>query len=176
MASLFVILVTAKDLLEFTTRQMRITRVYSPRVWRLACVSHALFNLAFWGGLLRLIVSSFTGTPNRSLAALLAGVFLLGAFTGAMRAFVAARLLVVGHGKKWLAYLSLGPVVSLVYLYNVIASARTTRIVWRGIGYDMVSAKETVILHRPAQRGHTGKASKSRKRQSSAPSSSQSRN
>jgi len=52
-----------------------------------------------------------------------------------------------------LAYLSLGPVVSLVYLYNVIASARTTRIVWRGIGYDMVSTMETVILHRPAQRG-----------------------
>ncbi|HEY8460274.1 MAG TPA: glycosyltransferase family 2 protein, partial [Blastocatellia bacterium] len=36
---------TIKDLLEFTTRQMRITRVYSPRVWRLACVSHGLFNL-----------------------------------------------------------------------------------------------------------------------------------
>jgi hypothetical protein len=107
---------------------------------------------------------------------LLAGVFLLGAVTGAMRAFVAARLLVVGHGKKWLAYLSLGPVVSLVYLYNVIASAKTTRIVWRGIGYDMVSAKETVILHRPAQRGQTGKSAKPRKRQSSAPSSSQSRN
>jgi cellulose synthase/poly-beta-1,6-N-acetylglucosamine synthase-like glycosyltransferase len=168
--------VTVKDLLEFTTRQMRITRVYSPRVWRLACVSHGLFNLAFWGGLLRLIVSSVTGTPNRSLAALLAGVFLLGAVTGAMRAFVAARLLGARHGKNWLAYLSLGPVVSLVYLYNVIASAKTTRIVWRGIGYDMISPYETVILHRPAQRGQTGKVSKSRKRQSSAPSSSQSRN
>src|SRR5262249_43223151 len=101
--------VTVKDLLEFTTRQMRITRVYSPRVWRLACVSHGLFNLAFWGGMLRLIVSSLTRTPNRSLAALLAGVFLLGAISGAMRAFVAARLLGSGHGRKWLAYLSLGP-------------------------------------------------------------------
>jgi ceramide glucosyltransferase len=168
--------VSAKDLLEFTTRQMRITRVYSPRVWRLACVSHGLFNLAFWGGLLRLIASSLTRTPNRSLAALLAGVVLFGAITGAMRAFVAARLLGAGHGRKWLAYLSLGPVVSLVYLYNVISSARTTRIVWRGIGYDMVSPNETVILHRPAQRGNAGKATKSRKRQSSAPSSSQSRN
>jgi ceramide glucosyltransferase len=105
--------VAIKDLLEFTTRQMRITRVYSPRVWRLACVSHGLFNLAFWGGLLWLIVSSLTGIPNRSLAALLAGVFLFGALTGVMRAFVAARLLGAGHGRKWLAYMSLGPVVSL---------------------------------------------------------------
>jgi len=168
--------VTVKDLLEFTTRQMRITRVYSPRVWRLACFSHGLFNLAFWGGLLWLIVSFVTGTPNLSLAALIAGVFLFGAVTGAMRAFVAARLLPAGHGIKWLAYLSLGPIVSLVYLYNVIASARTTRVVWRGIGYDMVSPTETVILHRPAQRGQAGKAAKPRKRPSSAPSSSKSRN
>jgi cellulose synthase/poly-beta-1,6-N-acetylglucosamine synthase-like glycosyltransferase len=164
-----------KDLLEFTTRQMRITRVYSPRVWRLACVSHGLFNLTFWGGLLWLIITSLTGTPNRSLANLLAGVFLLGAVTGVIRAIVAARLLGDGYGRKWWAYLSLGPVVSLVYLYNVIASARTRRIVWREIAYDLISPSETVILHRPTQRGQTGKATRPRKRPSSAPSSSQKR-
>jgi hypothetical protein len=92
-----------------------------------------------------------------------------------MRAVVAARLLGAGHVRKWWAYLSLGPVVSLIYLYNIIASAKTTRIVWRGIGYNLISPSETVILHRPAQRGQTGKVSKSRKRQSSAPSSSQKR-
>jgi cellulose synthase/poly-beta-1,6-N-acetylglucosamine synthase-like glycosyltransferase len=166
---------TVKDLLEFTTRQMRITRVYSPRVWRLACVSHGLFNMTFWGGLLWLVISSMTGTPNRSLALMLAGVYLLGAVTGVMRAVVAARLLGPGHIKKWWAYLSLGPVVSLIYLYNVIASARTTRIVWRDIAYDLISPNETVILHRPAQRGQTGKVARPRKRPSSAPSSSQKR-
>lgn len=167
--------VTVKDLLEFTTRQMRITRVYSPRVWRLACVSHGLFNLTFWGGLLWLIVSSLTGTPNRLLAVLLAGVFLFGAITGAMRTVVAARLLAAGHGKKWWAYLSLGPVVSLVYLYNIVASAKTTRIVWRDIGYDLISPNETVIFHRTAQRGQAEKAASPRRRQSSATSSSQKR-
>ena len=149
--------VTVKDLLEFTTRQMRITRVYSPRVWRLACFSHGLFNLAFWGGLLWLIVSFVTGTPNLSLAALIAGVFLFGAVTGAMRAFVAARLLPAGHGIKWLAYLSLGPIVSLVYLYNVIASARTTRVVWRGIGYDMVSPPRPLYSIAPRSEARPGK-------------------
>jgi cellulose synthase/poly-beta-1,6-N-acetylglucosamine synthase-like glycosyltransferase len=167
--------VTAKDLLEFTTRQMRITRVYSPRVWRLACASHGLFNLTFWGGALWLIVSSLTGTPSRWLAVSLAGVFLFGAITGAMRALVAARLLAVGHGRKWWAYLSLGPIVSLIYLYNIIASARNTRIVWRGISYDLISPNETVILHRPAQMGQTGKSARPKKRPSSAPSSSQKR-
>jgi ceramide glucosyltransferase len=164
---------TFKDLLEFTTRQMRITRVYSPRVWRLACVSHGLFNMTFWGGLLWLVISSMIGTANRSLALLLGGVFLLGAVTGVTRAVVAARLLGAGQIKKWWAYLSLGPIVSLVYLYNVIASARTTSIVWREIAYDLISPSETVILHRPARRGQTGKVARPRKRPSSAPSSSQ---
>ncbi len=167
--------VTVKDLLEFTTRQMRITRVYSPRVWRLTCLSHGLFNLTFWGGLLWLIASSLTGTPNRPLVFLLAGVFLFGAITGAIRAVVAARLLAAGQGRKWWAYLSLGPVVSLIYLYNIIASAKTTRIVWRGIAYDLISPNETVILHRPPQRGQTGKAARPRRCPSSEPSSSQKR-
>jgi ceramide glucosyltransferase len=166
---------TIKDLLEFTTRQMRITRVYAPGVWRLACVSHGLFNLTFWGGLLWLVGSSLTGTPNRLLGNLLAGVFVLGAVTGVIRAVVAARLLGGGRVSKWWAYLSLGPVVSLVYLYNVIASARTTRIIWREIAYDLISPSETLILHRPTQRGPAGKAARSRKRPSSAPSSSQKR-
>jgi cellulose synthase/poly-beta-1,6-N-acetylglucosamine synthase-like glycosyltransferase len=163
------------DLLEFTTRQMRITRVYSPRVWRLAFASHGLFNLTFWGGALWLIVSSLTGTPNRSLAVLLACVFLFGAITGAMRAVVAARLLAAGHGRKWWTYLLAGPIVSLIYLYNIIASARNTRIVWRGIVYDLISPQETVILHRPAQMVQTGKSARPRKRPTSAPSSSQKR-
>jgi ceramide glucosyltransferase len=166
---------TIRELLEFTTRQMRITRIYSPRVWRLAFVSHGLFNLAFWGGLLWLIISSLIGTPSRSLAILLASVFLFGAISGAMRAIVAARLLGAGDVRKWWAYLSLGPIVSLIYLYNIIASAKITRIVWRGISYEMISPSETVILHRPAPRGRTGKVAKTRKHPSSQPSSSQKR-
>jgi len=82
---------------------------------------------------------------------------------------VAARLLAPGQGKKsWWAYLSLGPVVSLIYLYNIIASAGTTRVVWRDIGYDLISPSETVILHRPAPRVAAGKASKGARRGSSS--------
>lgn len=162
--------VTVKGLLEFTTRQMRITRVYSPRIWKLACFAHGLYNLAFWGGLAWLIVSSLNGgIVNYALAVSLASVFLFGAITGAMRARVAARLLAPGQRKKsWWAYLSLGPVVSLIYLYNIIASARTTRIVWRDIGYDLISPNETVILHRPAQRVPTGKSARGARRGSSS--------
>lgn len=157
---------TFKSLLEFTTRQMRITRIYSPRVWKLACVSHSLYNLAFWGGLVWLFTSLLTKTPNYLPGAMLAGVFALGAITGVMRAGVVARLLADGREslqRLWWAYALLGPVVSLIYLYNVIATARTTRIEWRGIGYDLISPTETVILHRPSQRSATGKSARSSK-------------
>jgi cellulose synthase/poly-beta-1,6-N-acetylglucosamine synthase-like glycosyltransferase len=170
---------TFKSLLEFTTRQMRITRVYSPGVWRLACVTHSLYNLTFWGGLAWLIASLLAGTPNHTLAALLAGVFLLGAVTNVTRAAVASHLL-AGEGentsKLWWAYSLLGPVVSLIYFYNIIASAWSRRITWRGISYDLISPSETVILHRPTQRASAGKPFRSSRQGSpSASSSSQKR-
>jgi cellulose synthase/poly-beta-1,6-N-acetylglucosamine synthase-like glycosyltransferase len=168
---------TYQSLLEFTTRQMRITRVYSPRVWKLACIAHCLYNLTFWGGLTWLIASTLMGDPDRTLAALLTGIFLLGATAGGLRAMVAGRLLTADRErvqKLWCAYSMLAPLVSLVYLYNVIASARTKRIVWRGIGYDLISPGETVITHRPVQRGSTEKAARSsRQHKSSVRSSSQ---
>lgn len=161
--------VKVNGLLEFTTRQMRITRVYSPRLWKLACVTHVLYNLAFWGGIIRLLDSFLSGTPKYILAFLLASVFLFGASSSAMRAIVAARLLKAGEAAKpWWGYLSLGPIVSMVYLYNVIASAWTKRIVWRDIGYDLVSPNETVILHRPAKKGAAGKSPKTSKRGTSS--------
>ncbi len=163
------------NLLEFSTRQMRITRVYSPRVWQMAAISHILYNLTFWGGLAWLIAASFFGKLSFVLAALLTGIFLLGATTGWIRAVVATQLMTANHPgtpkdrqnilhkswqkswqkslqKTWWAYVLLGPIVSVLYLYNVLASAWTKRIVWRGIGYEMVSPTETIILRRPKTR------------------------
>ena len=41
---------TFKELLEFTTRQMKITRVYSPNLWISSFIGSFLFNLVFiWG-------------------------------------------------------------------------------------------------------------------------------
>jgi cellulose synthase/poly-beta-1,6-N-acetylglucosamine synthase-like glycosyltransferase len=168
---------TVRELLEFTTRQIRITRVYSPGVWKLAGFSNFLYNLAFWGGLLWVIFEGFKGAVSQTLALSLIGIFALGAISGWVRAGVAAALLKSDRERiqrQWWAYAMLGPVVSLIYLYNVIASARTTRIIWRGIGYDLISPNETVIWRRPAQLNSTDAGSRSaRKRKASVRSSSQ---
>jgi len=149
---------TFSELLEFSTRQMRITRVYSRRVWQVAAISHCLYNLTFWGGLIWLIAASFSGKLNFTLATLLTGIFLLGATTGWIRAVVASHLLPSNRPriqKNWWAYVLLGPLVSLIYLCNVLASAWTNRITWRGIGYEMISPTETSILFRPKTRPHS---------------------
>ncbi|MBS1809025.1 MAG: glycosyltransferase family 2 protein [Acidobacteria bacterium] len=159
-----------QDVLEFTTRQMVITRVYAPRVWWLAAITHMFFNVTFWGGIAMLAIGQ---TGIKTILPLLIGSFMLGLMTGATRWFLATHLLpeevrsIVRKG--WWAYWFLHPVISLLYLYNVIASAQTRRIVWRGIGYEMRSPSETVIWQRPpapqkiaqAQHTHSGAPAKS---------------
>jgi hypothetical protein len=39
--------------------------------------------------------------------------------------------------------------VSLIYLWNLLSSAFTRKIEWRGIGYELISPEETRILYRP---------------------------
>lgn len=158
---------TMAELLEFSTRQMRITRVYAPRIWQLAGASHVLYNLTFWGGLAWLIAAAVVGKLSFVPTLLLTGIFLLGATTGWTRAVVATQLLVGNRAqihKLWWAYVLLGPIVSLLYLYNVFASAWSNRIVWRGIGYEMASPHETNILNRPTQRQHTDPISRSQRK------------
>jgi hypothetical protein len=160
-----------------TNRQMRITRVYSPQVWKLALVTNGLYNLAFWGGLLWLISSALVGKINESQIYLLGIIFICGAITGAMRAITATNLI---HSEQRVmkislgAYAFLGPVVSLIYLTNIIFSAASNQITWRGIGYQLISPNETLTFSRPVPENSTKPPSRKRKkRKTSVQSSSQ---
>jgi hypothetical protein len=130
-------------LAEFTTRQIRITRVYSPGVWRLAWVSYTLFNLTFFG----LLAQAGRGGIPLTLSAILYG---LAAIRADLRTRAAGRSLgpgMISAADRWFHALA-PPLVSLVYQYNLIASALTRRIVWKGIAYRMVDAGHTVVESR----------------------------
>ena len=145
--------VSLRELLEFTTRQIRITRVYAPRLWWLALVSHTLYNFTFWGSLAWLAIKGFSSGRGDTLASILIGIFALGTMSGWLRAAVASHSLAAHRQQlrklQW-AYVLLGPLVSILYLYNLLASVVTRRIVWRGIGYEMLSPSKTLIWQRPA--------------------------
>lgn len=140
------------DLLEFTVRQMRITRVYSPGVWKLAAAAHITYNAMFWGGLLRLVYSKIAfGQVNFTLLYLFLGIYGLGALTGLIRVVTASSCVDLDRSlikHKW-AYVFTYPLASLVYVYNILASVKQRRIVWRGIDYELISPNKTIIHNRP---------------------------
>jgi ceramide glucosyltransferase len=125
---------TFGELLEFTTRQVVITRVYHPALWRVGFIGHIIFNTAFWILLfshLWLWLALYSLSAGRSWIRY-----------SAIRTVLPPAAL-SKHG--WFYILS-SPLVALLYLYNMIASALSTEIVWRQIHYKLVSPNETHVF------------------------------
>ena len=57
----------AAGLLEFTNRQIVITRVYEPRLWRISGFAHLLYCGAVLSGIGLFVANSITGAPAAHL-------------------------------------------------------------------------------------------------------------
>lgn len=128
---------TVRELLEFTTRQIVITRVYHPELWRVGFTGHLIFNAAFF-------ILPFSH-PWLWLT-----IYGLSAAKSWIRYNAVQTVLPLlppaalsKHG--WFYILS-SPLVALLFLYNMIASALGTEIVWRQIRYKLVSPNETRVF------------------------------
>lgn len=140
-----------RELIEFTTRQIKITRVYSPHLWLPLLLGSALFTLVFFGGLILLILQIFSGILSKVLLAILCILFALGAAKSFIRWRAIRIPLATYHAnlrRDILAHIFLWPIASLVYLYNTIAAGFSRRIKWRGITYELKSPGEAVIISR----------------------------
>ncbi|HYE12857.1 MAG TPA: glycosyltransferase family 2 protein, partial [Pyrinomonadaceae bacterium] len=140
---------TFAELVEFTTRQLKITRVYAPHLWRVVLVSNALFAVAFFGGLALALGRAAAGLTFAWPLFAVFAIFLLGVWKVFFR-LRAAALVLEGHHARlragvW-AHLLLWPLTALLFLYNALAAARSRRIVWRGIAYRLKSPTETEII------------------------------
>ena len=124
-----------RDLFEFTTRQIKITRVYAGRIWAIGLVSYTLFNLTFvwlaWATFLDPVALALWLVVY-SLAVIRSGVRLK-----------AVRVAGEEFGRPSWFYLLSPPLVSLLYQVNFIASALSRRIRWKGVSYRMISPSET---------------------------------
>ena len=142
------------ELLEFTTRQLKITRVYAPHLWRIVLISNLLFVLIFFGGLALTITRAALGLSFIVPLALILAIYALGSLKAYLR-WRAIRLPLVQYGAQLrrgrLAHLFLWPLASVIYLYNALAALLSRRINWRGIIYELKSPNETVIIA-PARR------------------------
>jgi cellulose synthase/poly-beta-1,6-N-acetylglucosamine synthase-like glycosyltransferase len=137
-----------RELLEFTTRQIKITRVYAGHLWLPLLLGSALFAIAFFGGLILIILQIF-GILSNSLVitAVVLVIFTLGAAKSLIR-FRAVSTVLKTSRLDLLAHVFLWPVASLLYLYNAIVAGFSRRIKWRGITYELKSPGEAVIISR----------------------------
>jgi len=130
------------EMLEFTTRQIIITRVYRPRLWQVGLVAQTFFNVTFWCLLLTALV-----TRSWIPSLLFLTIYGLSAARSALRtSAVKSRL----HGIlrfPWF-YVLATPLVSLLYEYNLIIAGLTRDIEWRQIHYTLISANETRVRRR----------------------------
>src|SRR5262249_39680944 len=125
-----------RELLEFTTRQIIITRVYHPLLWWIGLMGHVIFNAAFW--------TLLFGRPSLWLV-----LYALSAAKSWVRFSAVQTVLPAAVLSKqvWF-YILCSPLVAALFLYNMVASALSSEIVWRQIHYKLVSPNETRVFGR----------------------------
>lgn len=142
---------TGSELLEFTNRQILITRVYSQRRWMLGAIAHLSYALTMLFAAYVILYSIIDGDPWGQLLLVALAVPLLAAMKGALRAVAADEALSEWRPKlkawSWV-WPALAPVISFLFAWNFIASLITKRIRWRGIRYELVTPNVTRILKR----------------------------
>lgn len=139
------------ELIEFTTRQLKITRVYASHLWRSVLIGSVIFAITFVGGLLLVAVRGFSGLSFVSPLALLLLIFVMGAAKSHLRLKAVGLIInedAMRRPATTLAHIFLWPVASLLFLYNASVAAASRRITWRSITYELNSPTETVILAR----------------------------
>ena len=137
------------EMLEFTTRQMKITRVYAGHFWLTSLLGGLLFTLTFYSLLLLIVWRIVSGESFWLPLLLLLVIFALGAGKAWLR-LGAVKLILKDYGRELKessrAQILLFPLTPPVYLYNSICAAVSRKIAWRGIVYEMKSPTETIVI------------------------------
>ena len=141
----------AANLLEFTNRQIVITRVYEPRLWALGGLAHALYCGAVLTGIGIFFANLFTGAPAIHILLLALAPPVLSMARGVLRLTAIMEVLpewkpkLLADGWIWTL---LAAVVPFLSLWNTVVALFTRKIRWRGIRYELLSPGQTRILTR----------------------------
>jgi len=140
---------TIGELVEFTNRQMKITRVYSPGLWMLSFFGSVVFNLVMLSSLV-MVIFGRRDNWNSTIAGI---VFLIVAALSIGKSWY--RLRAVEYvleedwpeiDRQWMTHDTLWLLAPALFLINCIAATFSRRVTWRGIEYELKSHTETVII------------------------------
>jgi ceramide glucosyltransferase len=142
---------TGSSLLEFTNRQILITRVYAPRRWGMGAAAHLSYAITLIFAAFVILMQMAGGDPWMNLALVTIVIPFLAVIKGVLRTIAVDEML-----PEWKAQLrqwswvwtALAPIVPFLFAWNFIASLLTRRIRWRNIRYELVSPSVTRILQR----------------------------
>ena len=137
------------DLLEFTNRQVKITRFYRPKMWATAFATHFLYCFTLLLGFFVTLNLAVGSRPASQIVTLWLLPLLLSSIRGALRVIGASEAIPALRGQimnqSWI-YILVTTLIPFLYLYNFAASLAGRRVRWRGIQYEIVSADQTRIL------------------------------
>ena len=133
------------ECVKFTTRQMKITRVYMQDLWMVSFFGSGLFIAVMLSALLIVLLGAVNTLLFWAAAATL--VLVSGFSIGkAWLRLNAVRMVIPEARKQALPQLTLWLITPMLFLCNCFVAFLSRRITWRGITYDMVSEKETLRI------------------------------
>ncbi len=137
------------ELLEFTTRQMKITRVYAPRLWVLSFFGSGLFNVVMISAFLIAVLSA----RNSTAVWIAIGTLVLVSFFSIGKSWLrlkAVRLALPRYENELrsqaLPQYTFWLLSPAIFFYNSFAAWISRRMTWRGTTYELVSANETKVM------------------------------
>lgn len=138
-----------RELFEFTTRQIKITRVYAQHLWVNLFIGSGLFVLVWiWG-----IFILFSNPLNSFIFwfAVISLFLIFGFSTGKSYLRLEAVKLVLKNyeselSRQFFPQNILWIITPAIFLYNCFCALISRRIIWRGITYDLHSPNLTEIL------------------------------
>ncbi len=137
------------ELLEFTTRQMKITRVYASKLWLLSFFGSGLFNLVMIWSVFIVIFKAAGGIEfwAASITLFIVGVCSIAKSTLRLNA---VWLVLEDHRvelkRQYWTHTVLTFLTPALFLYNCVAAAFSRTLTWRGITYKLTAADKTEIV------------------------------
>jgi ceramide glucosyltransferase len=136
-------------LMEFTNRQVLITRVYAEKIWRLAALTHLLYCVTLLLGVYLTLDDVVATRPAFHLATLTFLPLLLSAIRGGIRVIGVTEALPAWRKQiseqSWI-YILVNVFVPFLYLANFVRSLVTRKMRWRGIQYELLGQGQTRII------------------------------
>lgn len=137
------------EMLEFTTRQMKITRTYATPLWVLSFFGSALFCSVMLAGLM-IVIFSRANTFDVLLSTCVLFTVTVFSTLKAWLRLDAVRLVLPQFAdqlrRRSFTQYTLWLVTPPIFLLNSIAALLSRRMTWRGTTYELKSASETVII------------------------------